>query len=531
MELINKPLLSIAFRGIKEKDLIIKKVFKKEDYDLYQIVLHRFENKARKPYLLSELNLDDNTLYFIGELRKDSNIKEDNIKLLLNDFSKVLKTRSRESEKNVIFIMSDRFVLLAHSKGGKGITKFKKDVNVRDRVLDTDNFNRYILFDFFKETEPKIYFYEDIKTDAFANYLGIPDGERYYNHGQISLYTELHGRETAFLYSEDELYLEFKKNPHLLKDSKINLENGQFYPLTNLRWGSRLFGNSEKFKEEFFNKMENLNGYVDDYDTIRKQLFYHLREYIDKKEGVLLTKENKVVIPKRHKNYYLIFADKYIHLDNAFSTILINRMQNEDHTKLFHVGNNYSSSPAIFFNIEIYNDLFSEENEMYFHILDIMNKIYSDIQGQKMKNLFVFLALNFLSEFCSAPFSEFIKQLKNDFGLVLNLKDEKLQNNQEEISNFDYKSEKDIDASPVKAKDRIKNDITIKLEKINSIFLIYGIADDKTIEGIPKNRLASDKITLIENNLREELNTLLLIKIYKISISEDRCLICVTAFK
>lgn len=529
MEEPTKPLLIVAFRGVQEKDLMVKKIFKREDYDQYQIVLHRFESKAKKPYLTSELELDDNTLHFIDTLRS-SELNEDVIKLLLNDFSKVLKTRSRESEKNVIFIMSDRFLLLAHSKGGKGITKFKKDVNVRDRVLDIDNFNRYILFDFFKKEEAKVYFYEDIKTDAFAHYLGIPEGERYYNHGQISLYTELHGRENAFLYSEDELYDEFSKNPNFLKDSKINFEN-QSYPLLNLRWGSRLFSDSEKFKEEFFNKMENLNGYIDDYDTIRKQLHYHLRHYVDKKEGVLLTKDGKLVVRKRHKNYYLTFADGYIHLDGAYSAILINRILNEEHTKLFHVGNNYSSSPTILFNNELYNEIFSGDNEIYIHVLETMNRIYNDIHGKKMKHLFVYLALNFLYNFASAPFSEFIRQLKNNFEPFLNLNKEKLQNNQEETLNFDYKSEKDLDPSPVKAKERIKLDITTKLKKVDSTFIIYGVADDKTIEGIPKNRLASDKITEIENNLKNELSDLMIIKIYKVSITEDRCLVCVMAFK
>jgi len=94
---------------------------------------------------LSELDIDDNPEMFVDTLLDSyPDHNETFCKSLINDFSDSMRTSAREEGKYAVLILYENSLVICHTDSEE--LTITKDAEVLERLLDTDNVDKYARF-------------------------------------------------------------------------------------------------------------------------------------------------------------------------------------------------------------------------------------------------------------------------------------------------------------------------------------------------------------------------------------------------
>ena len=159
----------------------------------YQTGIHDFE----------DLDMEPNPVMMIESIfdsYPDHNDQQS--AMLVNDFCSSMQTSARQEGKYAVLVVTGDSIFTCHTDSKqKSITK---DIDVIERLLDTDNVNKYAEF---RQGEDgmSVRHYEKHKTKSLSGWLGIQDSEiAYKDAGEVDIFTEIDNSTVAFQYDRDE---------------------------------------------------------------------------------------------------------------------------------------------------------------------------------------------------------------------------------------------------------------------------------------------------------------------------------------
>jgi hypothetical protein len=458
-----------------------------------------------KSTTIENLELNENCKEWINSLLSNfPNINEQDIKYLLNDFTSSMQTRMREEEKYVLSILSSEGILLCHTIFGEQTVT--PHWEVIERMMDRDNVIRFVYFK--KDNDSiKVIYYELYPSDSFVKWLGLQEKEAaYYLGGKNRIYTEIDGIRCALELTDDEIEEKLlKQNTLRINDNQISLLNPlEKLQITQIRVGKNRYNNIDDFLQDFMAKRYDLSYYQDEYKKLKSSLKPLFNRIIDEKHQVITIKKNGVtetLIKKRNPNFDILFCDKDIELrETYFNEILIKLLSNQP-IRIFHAGTEFFHKPIKIKSMEIFNKLHCSETTKsiieYYHKVSLNDKAFDKII---LCAIFDLLKQENQGEAITYLFSKIIEVI----GKEINISKKFVQKEGELI---EFKSRSFFEGSDTEIVNRLTSDISNKLT--NSDVKIYIIGADEVthnLEPLPSTRFKSDRLSSIEERLKNNLN-------------------------
>jgi hypothetical protein len=458
-----------------------------------------------KSTTIENLELNENCKEWINSLLSNfPNINEQDIKYLLNDFTSSMQTRMREEEKYVLSILSSEGILLCHTIFGEQTVT--PHWEVIERMMDRDNVIRFVYFK--KENDSiKVIYYELYPSDSFVKWLGLPEKEAaYYLGGKNRIYTEIDGIRCALELTDDEIEEKLlKQNTLRINDNQISLLNPlEKLQITQIRVGKNRYNNIDDFLQDFMAKRYDLSYYQDEYKKLKSSLKPLFNRIIDEKHQVITIKKNGVtetLIKKRNPNFDILFCDKDIELrETYFNEILIKLLSNQP-IRIFHAGTGFFHKPIKIKSMEIFNKLHCSETTKsiieYYHKVSLNDKAFDKII---LCAIFDLLKQENQGEAITYLFSKIIEVI----GKEINISKKFVQKEGELI---EFKSRSFFEGSDTEIVNRLTSDISNKLTNSNVKIYIIGVDEvAHNLEPLPSTRFKSDRLSSIEERLKNNLN-------------------------
>lgn len=257
----------MCYKLVTGKDVKSNDDFSEETIDSLLNVFESFNTSS--PIKFRKLNLDENTKIFIETLLDtDDDIY---IKLLLNDFSKEMKTKMREKDNYVILMRNGTKLILAHSKMGE--QSITTNFDVFERLLDKDNVMRIVFFE--KENEIiTVRHYEKNKSKFFIKWLGLPQKNLFYTFGgENKFYSEIQGFP-IILEINDEDIDSIKNNEYIDIDGEnIRFKNKiSTLPIKHIMRQRTKYNNYNDFDRDRISRKYDLAYYKEYYIKLNESL-------------------------------------------------------------------------------------------------------------------------------------------------------------------------------------------------------------------------------------------------------------------
>lgn len=467
-----------------------------------------------------ELELKENCIeWIIDVLNSFPSFDEKLVRYLLNDFTGSMQTRMREEEKYAIAIVSDGDLLLCHSDvGEKTITP---DWSVIERMLDSDNVKRFILFRKRNDSIDVVY-WERYRSESFVGWLGLPESEAfYYLGGENRFYTEIDGMRCVIELSDNEV--EDRLVNLIDKNTIVLPQNIRRLPLIQIRSGKKRYSTLEEFREDLTNRKYNLTSFIEKYEKVMSSLEPLINRFIDDNNRVIKIENSheKIIIRKINPHFVILFSNDQITMKNSFLEELHTKFLNNTHTRLFHAGMKISQKPLRIKSFEFFNKLatstiiktFIEKYERLKIIDEYIDKIlcYTAVSLLEAENR-VAPIHHFLNRFLEKLVIDYIPT-----SIILQREDKVI-----EFKSRDFFTGRDREII-----EKVAEDLKSKIKTSEFKIYIIGV-DEQTqkLEPLNSNRFKSERL----NNIEAELKSIkdfsnLELRLIKMPVKEEECIL------
>lgn len=399
----------MCYKLVTGKDVNSNDDFSNESIDSLLNVFESFNTSP--PIKFRKLDLDENTKFFIETLLK----KDDDtfIKLLLNDFSKEMKTKMREKDNYVILMRNSEKLILAHSKMGE--QSITTNFDVFERLLDKDNVMRIVFFE--KDEELiKVRHYEKNKSKFFIKWLGLPQKNLFYSFGgENKFYSEIQGFPIVLEINDEDID-SIKNNKYIDIDGEnIRFENKiSALPIKHIMRQRKKYNNYNDFDRDRISRKYDLAYYKDAYIKLNESLDPTISKIFDCETEV---RGGIKPIEKSNKNLIMLFCNKQIEIDKNFLNKIKSLFLNDEPCKITHVGDDFSETPIEIGNVQIYNKF---NLNLTKELLNYLNEVELP---NTFKNELIYVILSCLkydnpkmniTYFIDKFLSKFVKELKLD---------------------------------------------------------------------------------------------------------------------
>lgn len=459
---------------------------------------------------------------------------ETSVDFLLNDFTDSMKTRSREEDKYAISIVSQNSLLLCHSRiGEQTITPFWK---VAERMLDTDNVDRFVYFSREKDLI-RINYFESSRSEFLVHWLGIPEKDAfYYLGGKNRIYVLICGMHCSLELSDDDIEEKFLREQILMIDRNQLLLPSEIRRLQieQIRVGKKRYNSAADFLQVYLARRYELTYYQEEYEKLSNSLDPLTIRFIDDRDYLVKIESGneKVHLTKKNPNFHILFAGKMksggvIEVRSSFANQIASEFLNAQKIRIFHAGMNMYSSPRplCIKTMEIYNEL--ELDDLTYTFLEYYNETRP--QDKSIDDALGYLSLLLAQKACGdKPISYIFDTLMNEILPEIRVSDVLLQNENDVI---EFKSRDFLVGKDREIFERISKDLVTKMESSSFKIYIFGV-DEKfgRMEPLNSDRFSSDRIGHLERKISSGLGGNTKILLAKVPIrGNNECLLILVA--
>ncbi|MFC7229247.1 hypothetical protein N0B31_17740 [Salinirubellus salinus] len=468
---------------------------------------------------VDELDIDQNPRMFADNLLENYPDHEEAFcTSLINDFSSSMKTRAREEGKYAVLVLYEDSLVLCHTDSEeKTITK---DAEVLERLLDTDNVDKYARFRQSEDTTEVLHF-ERSSSKSFAEFLGLnPEEIAYEEAGDIKIFTEIDGSTARFEFTQDEFEEKFiTGDDHRLLTEILETPNDQ-YPVNHIKMGRRRYDTVDEFEQQFYALYYDLNTLKSQYKTIAESMTPHTTTVVDHADKVTTGGPNgpKKVVKGNDSEFTVVFADKNIELSAKWRLQLSKKLRAGETAQLHHVGNDFTEEPVQVGPFEVYNPLDIDA--------EYLNRLYSVTQeagtGDQLSNIIFCVMFHTLSEWCSGPIGHFFGQMTSRFedelsaeGMILRDEDRLM-----ELKGREWLADVDDD-------DDIATKISGEIQSESKLLLVGVEEEEQRIRPLSRNKWDSERNGRIRDSVRDMNGHHESIQLSSLQLGNGECLLFV----
>lgn len=487
----------VFFKGVKEKTVKHSIIERNPDTEKIIEVISKLPTGSQKKF--DEINLNTNPKLWIKKLLENGSTPDkEKTESLINDFTDSMKTRMREEEKYVIGILRKGELLLSHTYFGE--ETITPEWKVIPRMLDLDNVIRYVMFIKESNGDISVKYYEKYSTDSFVDWLGLPQKDALYHFGgKYRISTEMDGIVNTLEIPIEKID-SWISNHDEIKKSEIVLQTPlKKLKIVQIRVGRKKYDKPGDFLQDFYAEKYNIDYYRKRFDEILNSMKPYSHKYIDEKGKVIMIEGDTSisVVEKTNPNFDILFCCNLISIRESYLDDLYRRFSNGETINIYHAGHSFSHQPLTIKKLNIWNVIttpavFSCLDD-YLKNIDLSDKIITQLleviliyllkSGNGNKHISVFL-----NDLCN-------KILEN---IKIGSKIAKLEDGVIEFKSRDYFTGKDKEII-----EKLSNDLKKKLSSNPTKVYLIGVNDDGSLDPIPNNRLASDRINSLQGKIKE----------------------------
>jgi hypothetical protein len=369
-------------------------------------------DRQTSAHTLNELDIDDNPQMFVNRLLDAYPDHDEAFCVsLINDFSDSMNTRAREPGKYAVLILYEGSLILCHTDSEE--MTITKEAEVLERLLDTDNVDKYARF---RETGDglEVLQFERSVSKSFSDFLGFePEEIAYEEAGEIKIFTEIDNSTVRFEFGQEEFEQKFiTDGGYGLRTEILETPNDE-YPVNHIKMGRRRYDTADEFLQQFYALYYDLNTLQNQYGTIADSMTPHTTTVVDHEDKVTTNGPNGPTKLKKGNDseFNIVFADKHIELSAGWRLSLSKKLRSGETVRLHHVGNDFTEDPVQVGSFKLYNPTDIDEERL--------NQLYSVTQeartGKHLSNIIYCVMFHTLSEWCRSPICHFFDQMTKRF--------------------------------------------------------------------------------------------------------------------
>src|SRR2546422_5696139 len=193
------------------------------------------------------------------------------------------------------------------------------------RLLDADNVDRFAQFHRMKDGTITVDYFEYTQTESFRDFLGIPEGDLYYELGEVRVHTQVGGEHCVFQFRKEDFLRKFRegREGYKIQGNRLMIPGGEFV-FDKVFYGRRTFASAEEFLELLDAESYDLLYYADEYSRLVDSLDPLMHPFVDRKSSVSQRtgQSEQVVVGKSNQNFEILFANRDIRMDPNYSSEL-----------------------------------------------------------------------------------------------------------------------------------------------------------------------------------------------------------------
>lgn len=502
-QLSNQSHRIFVFSKAVKEDVVKHTVIDRSiDFKKIITVISKLPPGSQKKF--DEIDLNTNPKIWIKNLLEnpltpaEEKIAEEKMDALINDFTDGMKTRMREEEKYAIGLLLKNELLLVHSYFGE--ETITPEWKVIPRMLDIDNVIRYVLFTKESNGNISVKYFEKHSTDSFVDWLGLPQKDAlYYFGGKYRISTEMDGIINTLEIPIEKIDVWISEHEEI-KKSEITLQTPiSKLKIVQIRVGNKKYDKPGDFLQDFYAEKYNINYYKTKFAEIQNSIEPYVNKFFDEKDRVIMVEDSNTIpiVNKTNPNFDILFCCKSISIRDSYLDDLCRKFQNGENIKIYHAGHNFSHQPLTIKSMEIWNEITIPE--IFSYINDYFKKI--NVEDKNITQLLEVTLLYLLKSDSSAKhLSVFFEELCNK--LLENIKiGNKIVKLEDNI--IEFKSREYFDGKNKEIVDKISNDLKKKLASNHTKIYLIGVNDDGSLDPIPNDRLSSDRVTNLQEKIKE----------------------------
>ncbi|WP_144797725.1 hypothetical protein [Halorubrum depositum] len=506
----------VYYREIQSSDLHNRTITESEPVQNFNEVLDGFEAQTGEHHF-SELDMEPNPEMLIEAIFDTYPEHDDqSCAMLVNDFCSNMMTSARQEGKYAVLIVTADSIFICHTDSKeKSITK---NVDVIERLLDTDNVNKYAEFRQ-QDGETIVRHYERHQTKSLSGWLGISDTQiAYRDAGEVQVFTEIDSSTCAFQYTRDEFEEKFllPEGEYELIEGVLRTPNNE-YSVTQVKFGNRLYDDTEEFLQDFHSLYYEVKSYREHFNQVASSMEPFQSKLYDNKNCVTEGKNGRNLVLKEHDDFNIAFASNKIEIAESWLVDLVRQFNDGTETQIYHAGRPFSKDAFRVGSFQIFNETEAED-------LEKLNLVYERIQkagtSDQLTSILSYVIFSVASEWVESPLSHFFNQLAEKYAKRLDAEGVILQ---AEDTVIEFKA-RDWFTS-VEDEDQIADRISKEIHG-DTRLLVGGIDEEQQqIKPIDGGRFDSERNQRIREKVLERNGNLDHIHLQKISLHNGDCLL------
>jgi hypothetical protein len=433
---------------------------------------------------------------------------------LINNFCDSFYTSARQPGKYVVLVVVANSVIICHTDSKeKTITT---DADVIERLLDTDNVDKYVRFKKERDGVRAYHFERNQNTKSFSEWLGIQQNEIAFEEaGDVKIFCKQKGSTCIFQFPREEFVDKFLLDEtHTLVSGIFRFPDGDEFPVDQVKLGRRTFDTIDEFLQQFYNIYYDLQTYRTKYGNLTESLEAWQEVIIDHKSKLTKGVNGEPILKKQHEEFQIVFADQLIDLSASWRLELLSAFIEGDETHLYHVGSEFTKEPVAIGPFHFYNEA---EDQDIGRINDLYEIISNFDTGDTMANIVSYVIFDTASEWFDGPTSHFFGQLQQK--CIENLDAEGVVT-PDEGDTIEYKSRDWFNG----VENNVIADRITKEIQNGTTLLIGGIENEQRICPLSRNRFDPDRDDDIRKELRNKNGNHSTINFSTLPVREDECL-------
>lgn len=481
----------LRYKGIQDNDIIERTFDTDPEVRNVISVIKGLNRQTKSSSLKMDLNLDSNPEMWISNLLDNYPDPPMFDTSLINNFCDSLYTSARQSGKYAVLLVAANSIIICHTDSKE--RTITTDADVIERLLDTDNVDKYVQFKRERDGITAHHFERNQNTKSFSEWLGLrPDEIAFEEAGDVKIYCRQKDSRCIFQYDRDEFVKKFLlEETHTLISGLLRFPDGDEFPVSQVKLGRRTYDTVDEFKQSFYNIYYDLQTYRTKYADLTESLEAWQVDIIDYDSKVMKGINGDVVVRKEHNNLNIVFADKLVELAAEWRLELLSQFINGEEIRLYHVGSDFSEEPYTLGPYMIYNN----DGGNNFDRLNDLYQIVSNFKsGDRMANIISYIIFDTASKWLNGPEGYLFRQLGEKCAQNMNAQGVVTV---EEGSIIEYKSRDWFSADGT---EKLADKITKEIQN-GTTLLIGGIEDGQDMQPIARNRFDPDR----DDNIREAL--------------------------
>ncbi|OYR83323.1 hypothetical protein DJ72_07670 [Halorubrum distributum] len=401
----------VYYREIQDTDLHNRTITESEPVQNFNEVLDGFEAQTGEHHF-SELDMEPNPEMLIKAISDTYPEHADqNCAMLVNDFCSSMMTSARQEGKYAVLIVTADSIFICHTDSKeKSITK---NVDVIERLLDTDNVNKYAEFRQ-QDGETIVRHYERHKTESLSGWLGISESQiAYKDAGEVQIFTEIDDSTCVFQYTRDEFEEKFllPEGDYQLIEGVLRTPNNE-YSVTQVKFGNEIYDDTEEFLQDFHSLYYDVKSYREHFNQVASSMEPFQSKLYDNKNCVTEGKNGRNLVLKEHVDFNIAFASNKIEIAESWLVNLVRRFNDGAETQIYHAGRPFSKDAFRVGSFQIFNETDAQD-------LEKLNQVYERMQkagtSDQLTNILSYVILSVASEWVESPLSHFFSQLAGKY--------------------------------------------------------------------------------------------------------------------